>query len=104
MWSAFTSLPEDRAGGGLVYNSVDEELIFASGAFRPVPGNAYAVDYATTWTYDLKKLGTPDAEWKQRQDMPYAANHIRYVRFNRGDSISVVQSFDVILVLFPHVF
>lgn len=76
-WQAFASLPEERAGGALLYNSVDNELIFTAGANRPEPGSAFAVDHMTTWTIDL---GNPAATWVQQNDLPYGANHIRYAQ------------------------
>jgi Kelch motif len=49
-WSQWPSLPEGRAGGGLIYDKQRRALLFASGARRPTTGNVAAVDYKTTWT------------------------------------------------------
>lgn len=75
-WAAFTSLPDLRAGGALLYNEAGHELIFSAGADRPNPGvSADAIDYKDTWTIDLSN---PAAVWMPKDDLPYGANHIRY--------------------------
>jgi Kelch motif len=75
-WSRWPSLPEGRAGGGLIYDKQRRVLLFASGARRPKAGNADAVDYNTTWMYALDR---PAAGWVRKADMPYSANHMSYV-------------------------
>jgi len=75
-WTFFASLPEGRAGGGMVFDSTKNELVFASGAVRPVAGKADAVDQNDTWAYSLSN---PEAGWIKKADIPYHANHMSFV-------------------------
>jgi hypothetical protein len=75
-WKPFPSLPSGRAGGGLVYDTAMDALIFSGGAQRPVPGSIFAVDYNTTWMYSFRALG---AKWVRKAPIPYRANHISFV-------------------------
>lgn len=69
----------------MLYDSASNSLVFAAGAERPQAGNANADDYTNTWTYDLSKIGTPEASWVAQSDIPYGANHIRYIQHTRND-------------------
>lgn len=72
-WEFFESLPQGRAGGGLVYSSVSNALIFAAGAVRPRPGDIYAEDHQSTWMYQFDK---PEAGWVPMANIPYKSNHM----------------------------
>jgi hypothetical protein len=62
-WSSFRSLPGGgRGGGGMVYDSTLEALIFAGGAQRPVANSYVTVDYNNTWMYSLRSAA-PGARW-----------------------------------------
>jgi hypothetical protein len=75
-WSLFAKLPDGRAGGGMVYDSTLNALIFSAGAIRPTPQKRTAVDYNTTWMYSLSN---PSAGWVVRAPMPFKANHMSSV-------------------------
>jgi hypothetical protein len=74
-WSAFQPLPEGRGGGGMVYDTNRNSLIFAAGADRK-QGSRDTYDPPTTWMYDFDNVS---AGWVQKQDIPYVGNHISYV-------------------------
>ena len=75
-WSSFASLPEGRAGGGMVYDSERDALYFSAGAVRPQAGNADADDYPDTWMYSFDN---PSAGWVSKTDIPFLANHMSSV-------------------------
>lgn len=75
-WSSFLSLPDGRGGGGMVYDTKRNSLIFASGAKRPQAGNAFAVDYNNTWMYSF---ADPSAGWVPKASIPFVANHMSSV-------------------------
>jgi hypothetical protein len=74
-WSSFPDLPGPRGGGGMVYDSVRNSLVFAAGATRPVVGSANTIDHPTTWTISLSE---PGAQWVQKADIPFTANHMAF--------------------------
>jgi len=73
----------------MLYDSASNSLVFAAGAVRPQAGNPNADDYTNTWTFDLSKIGTPQAAWVEQDNIPYGANHIRYVLEPFGDMIAL---------------
>ena len=68
-------LPEGRAGGGLVYSTEVNALIFSAGAERPDPKSPDAVDYQHTWMY---RFDRPGEGWVEKEDIPYLTNHMSY--------------------------
>jgi hypothetical protein len=75
-WTSFASLPgHGRSGGGLVYDSATNSLIFAGGGVREVQDD-HAVDYNTTWMYSLS---SPQNGWVEKAPIPYKGNHISFV-------------------------
>lgn len=72
-WYFFEPLPAGRAGGGMVYSSVSDALIFAAGATRPIAGDADAVDFQNTWMYEFQN---PEAGWVPMDDLPFPSNHM----------------------------
>jgi hypothetical protein len=83
-WTNFTSLPDSRgrAGGGLVYDSANNSLIFAGGGVREFQDD-HAEDFDTTWMY---ALSNPQNGWVQKAPMPYKGNHISFVSAYDGDN------------------
>jgi len=75
-WSKLPSLPEGRAGGGMVYDSDTNSLIFSAGAERPKAGDPNAFDYRHTWVLNL---GNSGAGWKAKADIPFLSNHMSFV-------------------------
>jgi hypothetical protein len=75
-WSFFENLPEGRAGGGMVYDAIKNQLIYAGGTDRPVQGNRQAFDKNTTWAYSFDD---PEAGWQKMADLPFLANHMSFV-------------------------
>jgi len=75
-WTALPSLPDGRAGGGMIYDTASNSLVFAGGAERPDPSHPHAVDYQHTWKLNLGNIG---AGWQTMTDIPYLANHMSYV-------------------------
>ena len=75
-WSYLPDLPLGRAGGGMIYDTNSNSLVFAGGAERPDPGNPDAVDYRHTWKLDL---GNKGAGWIAKTDIPFDSNHMSYV-------------------------
>jgi len=76
----------------MLYDSASNSLLFAAGAVRPKAGSPNAVDYTNTWTYDLSKIGTPEAIWVAQSDIPYGANHIRYIQETCGETDELCHS------------
>jgi Kelch motif len=75
-WQTFAPLPIGRAGGGMVYDSTLNALIFSAGAIRPTPQKRTAVDFSNTWMYSLSN---PSAGWVAKTPMPFKANHMSSV-------------------------
>jgi len=76
-WGYLPDLPEGRAGGGMIYDTNSNSLVYAGGAERPNPGSsADAVDYRHTWKLDLGNL---DAGWSEMTDIPFDSNHMSFV-------------------------
>ena len=74
-WSLLPDLPQGRAGGGLLYDTITNSLIFSAGAERPDPGNPHAEDYQHTW---MLNLGNTGAGWEVKMDIPFLSNHMSY--------------------------
>jgi N-acetylneuraminic acid mutarotase len=75
-WSKIMPLPDGgRAGGGLVYDSDSQSLIFAAGAVRGA-GGVHAIDHNDTWQYSFTN---PDAAWIPKAPIPFLGNHISSV-------------------------
>jgi hypothetical protein len=84
-WSILPSLPEKRAGGGMVYDSKRDSLIYASGAYRHSwVGDPETVDKDNVWELSL---GNISRGWMNKTSIPYIANHVGYstVRLLNGD-------------------
>ena len=76
-WSVFASLPDGgRSGGGMVYDSKRNALVYSGGATRPMSGNLFSVDHRDTWMYSF---GNISAGWVRKADMPFSGNHISFV-------------------------
>jgi hypothetical protein len=75
-WSTFPSLPAGRAGGGMVYDSTRNALIFAGGGTRPDAGSSYSIDHLDTWMYSFANA---TAGWVKKADIPLLANHMSFV-------------------------
>jgi hypothetical protein len=75
-WSLIAKLPDGRAGGGMVYDSTLNALIFSGGAKRPIAQQRSAVDYNSTWLYNLSN---PSTGWVVRAPIPFHANHMSFV-------------------------
>jgi hypothetical protein len=65
-----------RAGGGMVYDSTLNALIYSAGATRPIPQKRTALDHSNTWMYSLSN---PTAGWIAKAPMPFHANHMSSV-------------------------
>ena len=74
-WSTFQPLPEGRGGGGMIYDTNSNALLYAAGADRQ-KGTQVTFDPPTTWMYSFDNKS---AGWVQKQDIPYVGNHISYV-------------------------
>jgi len=74
-WKTFEKLPEGRGGGGMVYDTKRNALIFAAGGDRK-KGETATIDPPTTWMYSFDNAS---AGWVKMQDIPYTGNHISYV-------------------------
>ena len=75
-WSYLPDLPDGRAGGGMIYDTNTNSLVYSAGAERPDPNSADAVDYRHTWKLDLGNTG---AGWITMTDIPFLSNHMSYV-------------------------
>ena len=75
-WQRLPSLPEPRAGGGLVYNEKYGVLVFAGGTIRSNVGTADAIDSHDTW---MLATGGLEYGWVPQSDVPYLGNHLSYV-------------------------
>jgi Kelch motif len=77
-WSFLPSLPDGgRGGGGMVYDSKLNALIFAGGAQRPTPHLKFSIDFNTTWLYALN--ATDKVGWVERAPIPFTGNHLSFV-------------------------
>ena len=74
-WESIADLPIGRAGGGLVYMSTHNALLYFGGAERPETTSADAFDYTDTWMY---YLSDPSTGWIRKQDIPFLSNHVSY--------------------------
>jgi N-acetylneuraminic acid mutarotase len=75
-WASFASLPDrGRAGGGMVYDSATNSLIFAGGAVREFQ-NDLAKDFNNTWMYSLSNSQNG---WVAQAPIPYTGNHMSFV-------------------------
>jgi hypothetical protein len=72
-WAKLTPLPGPRGGGGMVYDTATNTLIFAAGAVR-IPNTA---DQSNTWSYNLSQGN--NGTWVSQPDIPYMGNHISFV-------------------------
>lgn len=83
-WRLIEPLPQGRAGGGMVYDSSLNSLLFSAGATRPRPGISIAYDHADSWLYNLSD---PLSGWVNRTEIPFYGNHVGFVtardEFNR---------------------
>lgn len=76
-WTNFSSIPDGgRSGGGMVYDSTLDALIYSAGSQRPKSGAKGAIDFQTTWAYLLKN---PAAGWVRKKDIPFHGNHMNFV-------------------------
>jgi hypothetical protein len=75
-WQLLPPLPQGRAGGGMVYDSTLNALIFSAGATRSKPQTRKADDHSNTW---LLSLSNPAAGWVGKAPMPFLANHMSSV-------------------------
>jgi hypothetical protein len=75
-WRLIRPLPEGRAGGGMVYDSVQNVLLYSAGATRGQAGIALAEDHADSWMYNLSD---PSQGWMNRANIPFFGNHMGFV-------------------------
>lgn len=76
-WSSFASLPKGgRAGGGMIYDSTLNALVYAGGSQRPIQGQGSAIDYFDTWMYSINN---PSAGWVSKTNIPFHGNHMNFV-------------------------
>lgn len=85
-WSDFEPLPEGRAGGGMVFSSDENALVFSAGAERPEAGNPEAIDYQHTWMYSFDD---PGRGWVEKDDIPFLTNHMSFGRFVATESNTI---------------
>ena len=79
-WSNFIPLPMGgRSGGGMIYDTAMNAIVYAGGSQRVTQGQPVAIDYKDTWMYSFDN---PTAGWVQQSNMPFYGNHM--------NSISVV--------------
>lgn len=76
-WTNFTSLPDGgRSGGGMIYDSTVDALVYSAGSQRPFSGRSGAFDFNETWMYSLSD---PSAGWVRKADIPFTGNHMNFV-------------------------
>jgi N-acetylneuraminic acid mutarotase len=76
-WSSFVSLPKGgRAGGGMIFDSTLNALIYAGGSQRPIQGQRSAIDFFDTWMYSINN---PSAGWVSKTNIPFHGNHMNFV-------------------------
>jgi hypothetical protein len=76
-WSKVADIPQNgTGGGGMVYDTAQNALYYASGGQRLIRGKADADDVNRTWKYSIN---TPEHGWVSAAPIPYVANHISFV-------------------------
>jgi hypothetical protein len=76
-WSRFPTLPNNgSAGGGMIYDTVQNALYYSGGAQRPKLGSRDAYDQTHTWKF---RFDDPAAGWVASTPIPYHANHQSFV-------------------------
>ena len=76
-WSSFASLPNGgRSGGGMIFDSTLNALIYAGGSQRPIQGQGSAIDYFDTWMYSFNN---PNDGWVSKTNIPFHGNHMNFV-------------------------
>ena len=76
-WTRFADLPNNGyAGGGMIYDALQDALYFAGGGQRLTPGNPHPVDSDRAFKYSLQN---PSAGWVEIAPIPYKANHLSSV-------------------------
>lgn len=73
-WEYLPNLPEPRAGGGLVLDSISNTLLYGTGASRPNPITPmYTLDHSDVWELNLNDVSSG---WQIKPIIPYKGNHI----------------------------
>jgi hypothetical protein len=76
-WKNFSSIPDGgRSGGGMIYDSTLDALIYSAGSQRPKRGVKGSFDFQTTWMYLLNNTA---AGWVRKTDIPFHGNHMNFV-------------------------
>jgi hypothetical protein len=76
-WTNISSIPDGgRSGGGMIYDSTLDALIYSAGSQRPKQGTKGAIDFCNTWAYYLQN---PNAGWVPKADIPFTGNHMNFV-------------------------
>jgi Kelch motif len=76
-WSTMAALPKGgRAGGGMIYDSTRNAIIYAGGSQRAIQGQTVAIDYQDTWMYSFSNTM---AGWVPQSNIPFLANHMNSV-------------------------
>jgi hypothetical protein len=76
-WTRFTDLPNNGyAGGGMIYDTLQNALYFAGGGQRLKAGSIHPVDSDRAFKYSLQN---PSAGWVEIARIPYKANHLSSV-------------------------
>jgi hypothetical protein len=70
-WAALPFLPAIRAGGALMYDSLRNSLLFATGA--DLKDYSRVVDWYDVWELALDDMA---AGWVAKAPLPYRANHV----------------------------
>lgn len=87
-YTRLPSLPEPRAGAGMVYDAVHHALIFVGGTRRNSTASK-TVTLDTNETFILR-LNNTLAGWSQNaRPKPYSGNHISFVTVNDTCSVTV---------------
>jgi Galactose oxidase, central domain len=76
-WSSFASLPDGgRSGGGMIYDSKINAIVYAAGSKRLVQGVSGSIDFVDTWMFSIKN---PSAGWVTKTNIPFTGNHMNFV-------------------------
>jgi N-acetylneuraminic acid mutarotase len=76
-WKSFAPLPNGgRSGGGMIYDSGLNALVYAAGSQRPISGQTSGIDFTDTWMYSIDN---PSAGWVSKTDIPFHGNHMNFV-------------------------
>jgi N-acetylneuraminic acid mutarotase len=76
-WTSFAPIPMGgRSGGGMIYDSTMNAIVYAAGSQRPIEGVTDAVDFTNTWMYSLNN---PNAGWVSKMNIPFHGNHMSFV-------------------------